>query len=195
MLRLPTSEGKKRQSGREGKSCKLCFHFILIYTRNFPQINESAINKATKSEVVLPPAGHSTQSCASWTWSSLLGVANSCLILWDPMDCRLPCVGVVSKKWMVVFFVFLYKWSFPVLLCSAGSINSVRHYNIQGNFWGQPMPDFALTHVITSSGSGRSPGEGNGYPLQYSWLTNSTERGALKATVHGVTKSLTRLSD
>ena len=40
-------------------------------------------------------------------------------------------------------------------------------------------------------GSGRSPGEGNGYPLQYSCLKNSIERGAWWATVHGITKSQT----
>ena len=40
-------------------------------------------------------------------------------------------------------------------------------------------------------GLGRSPGEGNGYPLQYSGLENSTDRGAWKATVHGVAKSQT----
>ena len=44
-------------------------------------------------------------------------------------------------------------------------------------------------------GSGRSPGEGNGNPLQYSCLENSMDRGALQATVHGVSKSQTRLSD
>jgi len=44
-------------------------------------------------------------------------------------------------------------------------------------------------------GSGRSPGEGNGYPLQYSWLENSMDRGALQATVLGVTKSWTQMSD
>ena len=44
-------------------------------------------------------------------------------------------------------------------------------------------------------GSGRSPGEGNGNPLQYSCLENPMEGGAWKATVHGVTKSWTRLSD
>ena len=43
-------------------------------------------------------------------------------------------------------------------------------------------------------GSGRSPGEGNGYPLQYSCLENSTDRGAWPATIHGVTKSQTGLS-
>ena len=38
-------------------------------------------------------------------------------------------------------------------------------------------------------GLGRSPAEGNSYPLQYSCLGNSMNRGAWKATVHGVTKS------
>ena len=44
-------------------------------------------------------------------------------------------------------------------------------------------------------GSGRSPGEGNGNPLQYSCLENPVDRGAWWATVHGVAKSWTRLSD
>ena len=38
-------------------------------------------------------------------------------------------------------------------------------------------------------GSGRSPGEGNGHPSQYSCLENSMNRGAWWTTVHGVTKS------
>ena len=38
-------------------------------------------------------------------------------------------------------------------------------------------------------GSGRSPGEGNGNPLQDFCLENPMERGAWQATVHGVTKS------
>ena len=45
------------------------------------------------------------------------------------------------------------------------------------------------------SGSGRSPGEGNSYPLQYSCLENSMDRGAWRAIVHGVAKSWTQLSD
>ena len=44
-------------------------------------------------------------------------------------------------------------------------------------------------------GSGRSPGEGNGYSLQYSWLGNPVDRGTWQTRVHGVTKSWTRLSD
>ena len=44
-------------------------------------------------------------------------------------------------------------------------------------------------------GFGRSPGEGNGNPLQYSCLENPMDGGAWWAAVHGVTKSQTRLSD
>ena len=42
--------------------------------------------------------------------------------------------------------------------------------------------------------SGRSPGEGNGNPLPYSYLGNSMDIGAWRATVNGATKSQTQLS-
>ena len=42
--------------------------------------------------------------------------------------------------------------------------------------------------VGSISGSGKSPGEGNGNPLQYSYLGNPMDRGAWQATVHGVEK-------
>ena len=44
-------------------------------------------------------------------------------------------------------------------------------------------------------GLGRSPGEGNGNPLQYSCLENPMDRGAWWAAVHGVAKTRTRLSN
>ena len=47
-------------------------------------------------------------------------------------------------------------------------------------------------HPGSIPGLVRSPGEGNGSPLQYSCLENSMVRGAWWATVHGVTKSWTR---
>ena len=50
--------------------------------------------------------------------------------------------------------------------------------------------DLGLIH-----GLGRSPGEENGYPLQYSFLEDSMDRGACQAVVHGVRKTWTRLSD
>ena len=47
----------------------------------------------------------------------------------------------------------------------------------------------------TICGSGTSPGEGNGYPLQYFCLDNSMDRGAWQATVHGVMEKQTQLSN
>ena len=44
-------------------------------------------------------------------------------------------------------------------------------------------------------GSGRSRGEGTGYPCQYSSLENSVDRGVWQATVQGVAKSQTKLND
>ena len=44
-------------------------------------------------------------------------------------------------------------------------------------------------------GVGRSPGEGNGNPLQYSCLENPMDRRTWRATVHGIAKSQARLSD
>ena len=49
-----------------------------------------------------------------------------------------------------------------------------------------PMPE---THLMP--GSGGSPREGNGNPLQYSCLENLMDRGAWGATVHGLQKSWT----
>ena len=46
-----------------------------------------------------------------------------------------------------------------------------------------------------TSGLARSLGGGNGNPLQYSWLENPVDRGAWWATVHGVAKSRTCLSN
>ena len=63
------------------------------------------------------------------------------------------------------------------------------------------LPEFTQTHVhrVGDAGSipglGRSPGEGNGNPLQYSCLENPMDRGAWEATAHEVAKSRTRLSD
>ena len=44
-------------------------------------------------------------------------------------------------------------------------------------------------------GSGRSPGEGNGNPLQYSCLENPMDREAWQTTVHGIVRSWKQLSD
>ena len=55
---------------------------------------------------------------------------------------------------------------------------------------GSDGKEFAYSVGDTGSipGLRRSPGEGNGNPLQYSCLENPMDRGAWRATVHGVTK-------
>ena len=52
---------------------------------------------------------------------------------------------------------------------------------------GKEPPDNA-GNLCSASGSGRSPGEGNDNPLQYSCLENPMDRGAEWATIPGVTK-------
>ena len=67
--------------------------------------------------------------------------------------------------------------------------------------WASPVAQMVKTlpamweTQVSSLGLERFPGEENGYPFQYSCLENSMDGGAWWATVHGVAKSLTRLSD
>ena len=59
----------------------------------------------------------------------------------------------------------------------------------------QPANAEDIRDVGLNLGLGRSLGEGNSNPLQYSCLENPMDRVAWQATVHGVAKSWTRLSD
>ena len=49
-----------------------------------------------------------------------------------------------------------------------------------------PLANLDIRDTDLTPGLGRSPGEGNGNPLQYSWLENPTDRGVSWVTVHGV---------
>ena len=80
----------------------------------------------------------------------------------------------------------------------AGHDLATEQHLMRGGFLGglavkNPLPSAGDVGLIP--GSGRSPGEGNDNPLQYSCLENSTDRGGWQATVHGAVKSWTRLSD
>ena len=65
--------------------------------------------------------------------------------------------------------------------------------SISGFPGGSVVKNLATNEGDTGSipGSGRSPGEGNGNPVQYSCLENSMDRGAWQATVHGITREST----
>ena len=97
--------------------------------------------------------------------------------MWDECNC------VVVWAFFGIAFLWDWneKWPFPVLCFPGGSEVKASACNL-GDLGSIP-------------GSGRSPGEGNGNPLQYSCLENPMDRGAWWATVHGVTKSWTQLSD
>ena len=86
-------------------------------------------------------------------------------------------------------FIELMAWTISGILENTGSF---------------PSRNFYLKCLIQEScpgdqglipGPERSPGEGNGNLLQYSYLGNPMDRGAWQATVHGVAKSWTRFSD
>jgi len=85
-----------------------------------------------------------------------------------------------------VLFIFMGR--------SSRSSFQMDYWNIKG-FPGSAVlknsPDNAedARDVGSTPGSGRCPRVGNGNPLQYSCLKNSTDRGAWQATVHGVTES------
>ena len=68
-----------------------------------------------------------------------------------------------------------------------------KHNNFGGLPWWPRCKEFACSagDPGSISGSGRSPGEKNGYPPQYPCLENAMDRGARRETVHGVTKSQT----
>ena len=69
--------------------------------------------------------------------------------------------------------------------------NSCQVHTIQDFPGGSDGKEFAYNagDLCSVPGSGRSPGEGNGNPLQYSCLENSMDRGTWWATAHGVAES------
>ena len=93
-----------------------------------------------------------------------------------PCDSATPLKVVSSQEGRIYIYIYIYI--------------SIQRYSSDGK-------ESACSAGDPGSipGSGRSPGEGNGYPFQYSCLENSLDRGAWWATVFGVAKSQTQLSD
>ena len=79
--------------------------------------------------------------------------------------------------------------------CMAGmSVRSTFGFKFPGGSDGKESA-YSAGDLGSIPGWGRSPGEGNGTPLQYSCLKNPMDGGAWWAIDHGVTESRTRLSD
>ena len=93
-------------------------------------------------------------------------VAQSCLTLCDPMDCSLPGSSIHG-----IFQARVLEW---------GAITSGKQLTCQFRRWKRCRLD--------PPGLRRSPGGGNGNPLQHSCLKNPMDCGAWRARVHGVAK-------
>ena len=117
----------------------------------------------------------------------------SSLTLCDPMDCSLPGLSV-----HVIFQARILKWiampssrMYTIYMCVCVCVY-VYIYGLP-----QMVKNTAANagDVDSIPGLGRSPGGGNGNPLQYSCLENHMDRGARRAIVHSVSKGQTQLSD
>ena len=102
---------------------------------------------------------------------------------------------IVFEAWFLkVGLVFMVIWSFGY--CFGLVIDCINKFIYAFHPGGSDGKESACSAGSSGliPGLGRSPGEGNVYPLQYSCLENSMDRGAWQATVHGVAKSWTWLS-
>ena len=114
-------------------------------------------------------------------WSSTY---NNCFLNWLSQR---PVI--LLQKFPVFFFFFFFQ---DLELHSFISLNSHARCCL-GFPGGSDNKESACNagDLGLTPGSGRSLGEGNGYPFQYSCVENSIDRGAWRATVHEVTKSRT----
>ena len=101
-------------------------------------------------------------------------------------DLRVPITSFISSQYFANYFTHFCS-SLRLLFCFW-----LKYFKINPGYHIIP-PNAGDPDVIP--GSGRCPGEADGNPLQYSCLENPMVRGAWWATVHGVAKSRTWLSD
>ena len=126
--------------------------------------------------------------------------------------CSSHLIGPQHLQDLVLVHTCVWKWgavlSSTQEVCSCSTMEKVNHHTpplevdalIDWSFPGGavvknlPADGRDVRDVGSTPGSGRSPGVGNGKPLQCSCLENSTDRGDWQAIVHRVTKSWTGLS-
>ena len=88
--------------------------------------------------------------------------------------------------------------AYMIILFLMNFFETVLHINQNCSFPGgldSKVSAYNVGDLGSIPGLGRSPGEGNGTPLQYSCLENPMDGGAWQAKVHGVPKSWTQLND
>ena len=118
---------------------------------------------------------------------SEIEVAQSCPTLRNPLDCSLP-----GSSTHGIFQARLLEWG--AIAFSNKIPRTALLEGFPGTLLAKNPPDNAGDPGLIP-GLGRSPGEGNGNPLQGSCLENPMNRVAWQAIIHGVAESRTRLSD
>ena len=121
--------------------------------------------------------------------------------IWDMLALSIP--PHISPRFFVIKFAFTESQlepSPPFFFLNPPNFIEIKMYIFrmyQGFSGGSMVKNLPanVEDVGLIPGSGRSPREGNGNPLHYSCLENSMDRGAWWSTVHGVTKTGTRLSN
>ena len=137
----------------------------------------------------------SKRSSQPRNWTQASHIVGRHFTIWATRDVRfnikvkslVKCLlndSINFLNWYLHFYFYLFRVSMDSPIFWGFSSSSVVK-NVRCN-----AGDLGLIPVL-----GRSPRGGHGNPLQYSCLENSKDRGAWWATVHGVTKSRTRLSD
>ena len=156
----------------------------------------------------MPPVrADPAQAGAEWGWCVGWGVGCRSWRLWQDFSISEISPGEV-RFWMKrcpfggcqSFFKKNFYWSIIDLQCVNFCCLAkwLSYTDIYIFFPGGSVvknPPAMQENLGSIPGSGRSPGEGNGNPLQYSCLQIPMNRGAWWATVHGVAKSQTQLSD
>ena len=119
-------------------------------------------------------------------------------IPWTEEPGRLPSMWLQESDMTGETITFTFS---PLAISLYGSnvLDRMQLLNSESLLWASPVA-LVVKNLPASTGeaglipvSGRSPGEGNGNPLQYSCLENPMDRGAWWAAVHRVTKSWTQL--
>ena len=167
-----------------------CFHnvFYIVYQFLVP----SAVNKWVHFSIpALRFKKGFSLPCLLLALSKVLGVACGCRWPWQVESSwssdwtHVSCIGrQILNHWTtreVLSYMSWFPSTYQALGISGGSDNKESACNAED--------------PGSIPGSGRSPGEGNDSPLQYSCLENPMDRGAWRASVHGVPKSRTLLSD
>ena len=110
--------------------------------------------------------------------------------------------NVLFSQWLTFFSLVCSKYTCQTIWGWIFCYGTIVYYKPHLTFLHLPFPGgsegkesaCSAGDLGLSPGLGRSPGEGNGNPVQYSHLENSLDRGDWQATVHGVAKSRTQLS-